>query len=178
MPPIPGVVPRAAAVIGGRRLSAWLPRSPQQPRGVISLNRFAGRRWRSMPGQAAHGVDRPDDPFPIGIVRTGQTSGERRLEFRIHANLARLPPTSSRLNRTWTDRTARAIIATMRFILLSLPLFLGACGAGPAALGITGPGPALPQAPVPGPFEAPPSANQFAPSTGPNSGSGRFWGYN
>ena len=37
---------------------------------------------------------------------------------------------------TWTDRTARRIIADMRFILLSLALLLAGCNAKPAALGI------------------------------------------
>ena len=79
-------------------------------------------------------------------------------------------------------RTAHAMIAAMRFVMFMLPLFLAACGANPASLGITGaPIPALPPDPgdtqtgIPG---APSHGTQYAPNLPPNTGAGKFWGYN
>ena len=70
----------------------------------------------------------------------------------------------------------------MRVILLLLPLFLAACGTNPAALGITGapmaeppPDPGETQTGIPG---APNTGTQLSPSLGPNTGAGKFWGYN
>ncbi len=70
----------------------------------------------------------------------------------------------------------------MRFIILSLLLFLGGCGANPAALGITGaPIPAPPPDPgevqtgIPG---APITGTQYAPNLPPSTGAGKYWGYN
>jgi hypothetical protein len=74
------------------------------------------------------------------------------------------------------------IIATMRFMILSLPIFLVGCASDPASLGITGapmtvapadPGEA--QTGIPG---APRFGTQLSPSTPANTGAGRFWGYN
>ena len=83
---------------------------------------------------------------------------------------------------TWTDRAARVIIAPMRYIALTFLLFLAACGADPAALGITG---AVAPAVLPDPGEvstgiagAPSTGTQYGPSVTPNTGAGRFWGYN
>ena len=64
----------------------------------------------------------------------------------------------------------------MRHLAL-LPLLLLAACADPGRLGITGPG----ETPMPTagqPTEPKPAANQFAPSLGPTTGSGKFWGYN
>jgi hypothetical protein len=70
----------------------------------------------------------------------------------------------------------------MRTITILLVLLLAGCGANPAALGITGAGiPAPPPDPgeiqtgIPG---APQTGTQYAPSIGPNTGAGKFWGYN
>jgi hypothetical protein len=85
-------------------------------------------------------------------------------------------------NRTWTDRTAGRIIPVMRYILLSLLLFLAACGTDPRALGITGAPMATPpadpgevQSGIPG---APQTGTQLSPSMPANTGAGKFWGYN
>jgi hypothetical protein len=74
------------------------------------------------------------------------------------------------------------MIPVMRYIMLSLLLFLAGCGANPAALGITGAGMATPppdpgetQTGIPG---SPRTGTQYAPSVGPNTGAGKFWGYN
>ena len=74
------------------------------------------------------------------------------------------------------------MITPMRFILLSLLLFLAACGSDPRALGINGaPMPAPPPDPgetqtgIPG---SPNTGTQYAPSQPANTGSGKFWGYN
>lgn len=70
----------------------------------------------------------------------------------------------------------------MRFIILSLLLLLAACGANPAALGITGA--AIPAPPAdPGEAQtgitgAPRTGTQYAPNLPPNTGAGKFWGYN
>ncbi len=63
----------------------------------------------------------------------------------------------------------------MRFGALALMLCLTACGADPKALGITGPGK----------IEQPKAAQEFVPGgdiavpqSGPNTGNGKFWGYN
>ena len=70
----------------------------------------------------------------------------------------------------------------MRYILLMLPLLLAACGTDPAKLGITGapmaeppPDPGETQTGIPG---APNTGTQLSPSLGPNTGAGKFWGYN
>ena len=74
------------------------------------------------------------------------------------------------------------MIAAMRFVMFTLLLLLASCAANPAALGITGPG--IP-APPPDPGEsqtgitgAPQTGTQYAPSLPPNTGAGKFWGYN
>src|SRR4029077_16421336 len=70
----------------------------------------------------------------------------------------------------------------MRFILLSLALSLSACGADPRALGITGA--AVPAPPAdPGESQtgipnAPLTGTEYAPNLAPNTGAGKFWGYN
>jgi hypothetical protein len=70
----------------------------------------------------------------------------------------------------------------MRFSWLSLLLLLAACGTNPAALGITGapittppPDPGETQTGIPG---APETGTQYAPNLPPNTGAGKFWGYN
>jgi len=70
----------------------------------------------------------------------------------------------------------------MRFILLTLLLILAGCSANPAALGITGAPIAEPpsdpgetQTGIPG---APQTGTQYAPNLPPNTGAGKFWGYN
>ena len=70
----------------------------------------------------------------------------------------------------------------MRYILLTLPLFLAACGADPASLGILG---AAAPPPPPDPGErstgitgAPSTGTQYGPNITPNTGAGKFWGYN
>ncbi len=82
----------------------------------------------------------------------------------------------------WTVRAARGIMATMRFIMLSLMLILAACATDPAKLGITGaathvppPDPGETQTGIPG---APQTGTQYAPNLGPTTGAGKFWGYN
>jgi hypothetical protein len=74
------------------------------------------------------------------------------------------------------------MIAFMRFIMLSLLLFLAGCGTDPAAFGITG---APMAAPPPDPGEtqtgikgSPATGTEIAPSLAPNTGAGMFWGYN
>lgn len=81
-----------------------------------------------------------------------------------------------------TNEAAPAIILGMRFIMLSLLLLLAGCGGKPEALGITGaPMPAQPPDPgetqtgIPG---APKTGTQYAPNLPPNTGAGKFWGYN
>lgn len=70
----------------------------------------------------------------------------------------------------------------MRFIILSLLLLLAGCGTNPAALGITGA--AIPAPPVdPGEAQtgipgAPNTGTQYRPNLPPNTGAGKFWGYN
>ena len=71
----------------------------------------------------------------------------------------------------------------MRFIILSLiKLLLSACGADPRSLGITG---AVVPAPPADPGEsqtgipnAPLTGTEYAPNLAPNTGAGKFWGYN
>jgi hypothetical protein len=89
---------------------------------------------------------------------------------------------STSRDRAWTDRTARAMITAMRFIILSLLLFLAACNSDPAALGITGSTTPVPP-PDPGETQtgihgAPMTGTQYAPSMPANTGAGKFWGYN
>jgi len=74
------------------------------------------------------------------------------------------------------------MIAVMRFIMFSLLFFLTACDANPTALGITGaaipaspPDPGETQTGIPG---APSTGTQYAPNLPPNTGAGKFWGYN
>jgi hypothetical protein len=77
---------------------------------------------------------------------------------------------------------ACAIIGVMRFIILSLLLFLAGCGVHPAQLGITGapmaeppPDPGEVQTGIPG---SPLTGTQYAPNLPANTGAGKFWGYN
>jgi hypothetical protein len=74
------------------------------------------------------------------------------------------------------------MIAAMRFIMLSLLVFLAACSADPAALGITGGAmpvpPADPGETQTGIHGAPETGTQYAPSMPANTGAGKFWGYN
>jgi hypothetical protein len=70
----------------------------------------------------------------------------------------------------------------MRYVVLLLLLSLASCGANPASLGITGapmaeppPDPGETQTGIPG---APQTGTQYAPSMPPNTGAGKFWGYN
>jgi hypothetical protein len=71
----------------------------------------------------------------------------------------------------------------LRFILLSSALLLAGCNADPAKLGITGGAtvaepPADPgevQTGIPG---SPQWGTQYAPNLPPNTGAGKFWGYN
>jgi hypothetical protein len=70
----------------------------------------------------------------------------------------------------------------MHFIALSLLIFLSACGTTPASLGISG-APVLAPPTDPGEAQtgingAPQTGTQYAPSVAPNTGSGKFWGYN
>jgi hypothetical protein len=71
--------------------------------------------------------------------------------------------------------------------LLLLVLFaLAGCAGGPQALGITGPrdsslGTTPPPPPGQDPLDSPntfQSGTRYSPSTGPTTGSGRYWGYN
>ncbi len=70
----------------------------------------------------------------------------------------------------------------MRLTALSLLVFLASCGADPAALGITGatapPMPVDPGEAQTGIHGAPDTGTQLAPSLGPNTGAGKYWGYN
>jgi hypothetical protein len=73
-------------------------------------------------------------------------------------------------------------IFSMRTIVLFLLVLLASCDANPAALGLTGSTP-LVAPPDPGEVQtgirgAPAVGTQYAPSAGPNTGSGKFWGYN
>jgi hypothetical protein len=71
-------------------------------------------------------------------------------------------------------------------LLLLLLLPLAGCAGGPQALGITGPRDSslgTTAAPPPGqdPLDSPnafQSGTRYSPSTGPTTGSGRYWGYN
>lgn len=86
----------------------------------------------------------------------------------------------------WTGGMAGGMIQAMRYILLSLllsaGLALGGCGTDPKSLGLTGA--AMPTPPRdPGEASsgirgAPETGTQYAPSLAPNTGSGKFWGYN
>jgi hypothetical protein len=74
------------------------------------------------------------------------------------------------------------MIAGMKFLMFPLLLILAGCGANPAALGITG-GSTVEQPPDPGEVQtgipgSPQTGTQYAPSLGPNTGAGKFWGYN
>ena len=74
------------------------------------------------------------------------------------------------------------MIAAMRCIMFALLLLLAACGGNPVALGVTGaPIPTPP--PDPGETQtgitgAPQTGTQYAPNLPPNTGAGKFWGYN
>jgi hypothetical protein len=72
-------------------------------------------------------------------------------------------------------RRASRHIAGMRILIIPLLLCLGACAADPSTLGITGPGrlepPRARQEIVPG-------GDISAPQSRPDTGNGRFWGYN
>lgn len=63
----------------------------------------------------------------------------------------------------------------MRFLIFPLLLCLAACTSDPRALGITGPGqleqPKTAQEAVPG-------GDLTTPQAVPNTGNGKFWGYN
>jgi hypothetical protein len=71
-------------------------------------------------------------------------------------------------------------------LLLMVLLALAGCAGGPQALGITGPGGSslgTTAAPPPGqdPMDNPntfQSGTRYSPSSGPTTGSGRYWGYN
>lgn len=70
----------------------------------------------------------------------------------------------------------------MKWMTLSVLLILSACASDPATLGITGG--AAPEAP-PDPGEvqtgitgSPAIGTRLSPSLGPNTGAGKFWGYN
>ena len=70
----------------------------------------------------------------------------------------------------------------MKWVTLSVLLILSACASDPAALGITGAQPAEPP-PDPGEVQtgitgAPSVGTRLSPSLGPNTGAGKFWGYN
>lgn len=74
------------------------------------------------------------------------------------------------------------MMTAMRYFVLTLLLVLAGCGGNPAALGITGapipappPDPGETQTGIPG---APQTGTQYAPNLPPNTGAGRFWGYN
>lgn len=74
------------------------------------------------------------------------------------------------------------MFCVMRKLLFTLLLLLAGCGTNPAALGITG---AAMPAPPPDPGEsqtgitgAPRTGTQYAPNLPPNTGAGKFWGYN
>jgi hypothetical protein len=63
----------------------------------------------------------------------------------------------------------------MRFLILPLLLCLAACGSDPRVLGITGPG----QIEQPRPAqETLPGGDIAQPQSVPNTGNGKFWGYN
>ena len=70
----------------------------------------------------------------------------------------------------------------MGYIVLTLLLFLSACGGDPAALGMTGrpmqPPPLDPGEAQNGMPGSPQVGTQYAPSMPANTGAGRFWGYN
>ena len=75
------------------------------------------------------------------------------------------------------DRHARRPhITGMRFLIVPLLLCLAACGSDPRALGITGPGGQIEQ-PKPA-QEVVPGGDLTTPQSIPNTGNGKFWGYN
>lgn len=64
---------------------------------------------------------------------------------------------------------------------LLLVLALAGCGGDPASLGITGAGVTqFPPDPgqTSGVVASPTSGDRYDPSAGPNTGAGKFWGYN
>ncbi len=63
----------------------------------------------------------------------------------------------------------------MRFLIFPLLLCLTACGSDPGALGITGPGRVDQPKPT---QEAVPGGDITTPQSVPNTGNGKFWGYN
>jgi hypothetical protein len=91
------------------------------------------------------------------------------------ANFSGREPGVDRRDRTLHHRR-------MRLIMLALLLLVAACGTNPAALGITGaaipvppPDPGETQTGIPG---APSRGTDYAPNLPPNTGAGKFWGYN
>jgi hypothetical protein len=70
----------------------------------------------------------------------------------------------------------------MRWLCLLVLISLASCDATPAELGLTGAG--IPTPPTdPGEVQngmagAPSVGTQISPSLGPNTGAGKFWGYN
>ena len=73
-------------------------------------------------------------------------------------------------------------MTAMRYFCFALLFVLAGCGADPASMGITGAGmappPRDPGAETTGITGAPSVGTQYAPSVGPNTGAGKFWGYN
>ena len=63
----------------------------------------------------------------------------------------------------------------MRFSIVALLLCLAGCGSDPKLLGITGPG----RIDQPKPMqEVVPGGDIAIPQSSPNTGNGKFWGYN
>ncbi len=63
----------------------------------------------------------------------------------------------------------------MRYSILAVLLCLAGCASDPTALGITGPGKIDQPKPA---QESVPGGDITTPQYMPNTGSGRFWGYN
>ena len=66
-------------------------------------------------------------------------------------------------------------IAGMRFLVIPLLLCVAGCSGDPSTVGITGPG----QIEAPKPRdEVVPGGDPIMPQARPDTGSGKFWGYN
>jgi hypothetical protein len=157
-------------------------RSCAEPRDPTRRERRPGnsRRYPKCARSRSRPIRRPGNPIQLSSqlppaprdAATSKTVGQA-IDNAVDRN---------RRYAAWTHRTRCAINEFMYRRIILLPFLLSACGTDPAALGITGPArlasppdPGETQTGIPG---APLSGTQLAPSLGPNTGAGKFWGYN